>query len=85
MKIYVHTRLAFVQNICNTLNFSLSKGRTVHVTATLNINEMKFSAFGHKDTTTKYNKIFENGFRNEGVAIHLFYFGRYLILLNEVH
>ena len=25
-----------------------------------------------KDTTTKYNKIFENGFHNEGVVIHLF-------------
>ena len=40
--------------------------------------------FGHKDTTTKYNKISENGFRNEGVAIYLCNFGSYLILFNEV-
>ena len=42
---------------------------------------MKFSVFGLKDTT-KYNKIFENDFRNEGVAIQLSNFRRYLILLN---
>ena len=30
----MHTRSAFVENICNTLNFSLSKGHTVDVTAT---------------------------------------------------
>ena len=46
---------------------------------------MKFSVFGLKETTTKYNKIFENGFRNEGVAIHLCIFGRYLILLNILY
>ena len=43
---------------------------------------MKFSVFELKDTITKYNKIFENGFRNEGVAIYLCNFGRYLIQLN---
>ena len=48
----------------------------------LKINGMKFSVFGHKDTTTKYNNIFENSFRHEGIAIHLCNFGRYLILLN---
>ena len=57
----------------------------IHVKATLNINGMKFSIYGRKDTTTKYQKIFKNSFRNEGVAIHLFNFGSYLILLNEVH
>ena len=44
---------------------------------------MKYRVFGIKDTTAKYNKIFENDFRNEGVAIHLCNFGRYLILLKH--
>ena len=51
-------KVIFVENIFNTLNFSLSKGRAVHVTATFNINEMKFSVFGLKDTTTKSSKMF---------------------------
>ena len=65
----------------------MSKGRTVHVVlfkvVLLNINKMQFSLFGRIDTTTKYNKIFENGFPNQGVAMHLCNFGRYFILLNE--
>ena len=43
-----------MENICNTLNVSLS---TFHVTATLYINEMKLSVFGVKDTTTKSLKM----------------------------
>ena len=46
---------------------------------------MKFSVFGLLKATTKYNKIFKNGFRNEGVAVHLCNFGRYLIILNILY
>ena len=46
---------------------------------------MQFSVFGLQDTTTKYNEILENGFRNEGVAIHSCNFGRYMIILNILY
>ena len=47
---------------------------------------MKFSALDLKETIIiEYNKIFENGFRNEGVEIHLCNFGRYLTLLNILY
>ena len=55
------------------------------MTPLLNVNEMKLCVFGLKIQQQNTSKIFENVFRNEGVAIYLCNLGSYLILLNILY